>query len=358
MFGHGSFRLLMIALSFLGLPSGAVADLDGKLLEFVLAAHQASREAIRTLHARVAFQGTLNGKATPDQECHGEFWLDSERIRGRYAEAGLENDFDWRGGVRRMVHRKLATSEVSASIAKLPSRHFARCDPMVRGLLFLQEVDTGHHYSLEALLSKAARITGCAKRRAGGAEVIQIEAEFKARGRDREQVWSFVIDVDPAAGFLVRKFARATSDLEGGFEMVNEVVKFKELADGLRFPAEIRGTSGPKGAPNWTSVAVVSDLQVNEPLPSDIFDFRFPRGVWLTDSIRGEAYSVDAAGQQISQSITLDKHPPPPLAEKSGATAATSQEPVQRLSTLLIPAAFVALAFLGTIICLRRRKAE
>src|SRR5205085_2583892 len=85
-----------------------------------------------------------------------------------------------------------------------------------------------------------------------------------------------------------------------------------ECSPGLFFPERIIGGSEANGKPATTTIAELSDVRVNGPLPDGIFQLLYPHNIYLTDSIRGVIYRVDPQGNQLSEARPLGGRVPPP----------------------------------------------
>jgi hypothetical protein len=141
------------------------------------------------------------------------------------------------------------------------------------------------------------------------------------------------IFLDPRVNFLVRKTVYL-----GSVDRRVEVMEFKEFASGVFFPTSVTGHSEKGGKPSIAFKAQISDITANGPLPADIFTFRAPPGITLTDTTAGVTYQIDAQGRPISAQVRLQpSNPPPPAADGIARTdgAETREEPRSAMRWLL-----------------------
>lgn len=163
---------------------------------------------------------------------------------------------------------------------------------------------------------------------------------------------------DPNVNYLVRKVAYSypTHNWEG------EIPEFKEHGPGLFFPTESVGTSQmlPSKDKLYDSKTKFSDVQINQPLPNNIFSFNYPHNVILGDDIRGCQYRIDANGNQISKETPFGREPPPPgdSGDEKQAFGTETQEEPQPLSRWILPISVGILISGGVAAFLRGRKRQ
>ena len=123
-----------------------------------------------------------------------------------------------------------------------------------------------------------------------GGELWQIRLDHPGRDGEAAPAGNYVdVVLDPAANYLARRLtvhiaSQQVVDFESrqrrtvAVDMISEVKKFHSCGDGVFFPieSEYRYVRSDHETPTMVSTFVVKDLQVNEPLAADAFDFRFP----------------------------------------------------------------------------------
>jgi hypothetical protein len=100
---------------------------------------------------------------------------------------------------------------------------------------------------------------------------------------------------DPAANYLIRKEedqGKAFPDDVCEYHNVAEVTKIKNCGDGIFFPEEIDYSDG--GTSRWTLTVRVTSVTINQPIPEDRWDFRFPEGILVQ-----EGSSFPGQGEQL-----------------------------------------------------------
>jgi hypothetical protein len=193
---------------------------------------------------------------------------------------------------------------------------------------------------------------------AWGHEAIYLE--LAAADKRRFELW-----LDPQFNYLVRKFV-IHAWLKGKEERGEyEVATFREVAPGIYFPERINMRWFSSGEqPAGSGVRAFTDIRVNEPLPADSFEFRFPAGVEVLDTIQSKMFKVDADGNLhemkdrrvggIPQgSDRLD----PPTDQPDQPTRVISEEAGSGRTLLLMVGLLVLWLIINGWFLLRRKKA-
>jgi hypothetical protein len=353
--------LAIQAILFFHVPLRAHPESERELLDFVRDAHRASREAIRTCSCRVEFKGDLvssRGGSDALQSCSGRYWVSPDSVRGIVSEFGQELDYLWTNSVRQSVSRAWSDGKqvVGAGRSAYASSHLGRCDPWVCGLLVLNQPSRGiANLPFEQLVAEANRVRKVHRKSNDGEEMIVVVLSFDGT-KELPSSWEVEIQFDPAVNYLVRRVTYTTSGEKGRICRENEIAEFKECTPGVYFPERARGRTVTEGGkPFFTYSVVLSDIQVNEPLPDDVFRFRYPEGVILTDSIRGTSYRVDANGNRISPETLMGNVPPPPEGEPALAhPGRETQEEPRPATRWIMPVSLGMLALGGILFVVRR----
>jgi hypothetical protein len=169
-------------------------------------------------------------------------------------------------------------------------------------------------------------------------------------GQQVAGAWDVEIAFDPAANYLIRKVEYIAGS--GSVRREEEVQRIHECAPGL-FIADLimmKSNDGTAGQ------ARLSEIKVNEPLPPEVFVFRYPEGITLIDGIRRTRYQVDSQGNRISPETPLARGPAPPQAAeppRSTPGIETQREPVAWTAWIL-PLG-IAVLVLGLVALVIRR---
>jgi hypothetical protein len=351
--------LAIQAILFFQAPLRAHSESERDLLDFVRDAHRASREAIHTCSCRVEFKG-VSSRAGSDalQSCSGRYWVSPDAVRGIVSEFGQELDYLWTNSVRQSVSRAWSDGKqvMGASRSAYASSHLGRCDPWVRALLVLNQPSRGiEDLPFEQLVAEASRVRKVHRKSNDGGEMIVVSLSFEGT-KELPSCWDVEIQFDPAVNYLVRRVYYTTSGEKGRMCRENEITEFKECTPGVFFPERARGRTFFEGKdPLFTYSVVFSDIQVNEPLPEDVFRFRYPEGLILTDSIRGTRYRVDAEGNRISPETPMGAVPPPPEGEPAvHPPGRETQEEPRPVTRWIMPVSLGMLALGGILFVVRR----
>jgi hypothetical protein len=206
----------------------------------------------------------------------------------------------------------------------------------------------------EQLAAHATRLKA-QRRPIDGRETVVVELSFD-RSKDSGTKWDAEIHFDPAVNYLVRKVIYTGSWSSGNLRREDEVVHFKECAPGVFFPERTAGRSGPEGKFDFNHTTKFSDIRINQPLPKDIFQIRYPNGVYLSDHIRGVGYHVNTEGRRISPETPLEGRsvPPPPVGVAANSAGTETQTEPRSATRWILPASLSILLFTGVVALVRR----
>jgi hypothetical protein len=255
------------------------------------------------------------------------------------------------------VQRKAENGKslTSASRNGFANRYIGRCDAWSRGLLVLNAPETIRSIPFEQLVSQATRVRGTERKSVAGREMVVVKLFFD-RGSGRDYPWDVEIYFDPAYNYLVSKTVDWVHFPNGGTtQREDEVIRFKECTPGVFFPEKLAGRTGPDGKWDFTHTTAISDIRVTQPIAADVFHFRYPAGIYITDTIRGTRYRVDAAGNRTSSETPLGRVPPPPVgdtAERIEPGTETREEP-RPASHWILPGSLGILRCAGIVALVR-----
>jgi hypothetical protein len=355
-----AFSVCCTFVSFLSL-SAEQAMGDEELLQLVRDAHRAARESIQTFSGRVEFDITMydkqGSKPPVKHSCSGQFWFSPKAMRAKISENNENIDFLWENSVRRCVKRREIRGQPAAAAGRdsFTHRHGVRCDPFVRGLLVFNPPNTSDFVPFEELVERATKLKKVERKQAGGKGLIMVQLFFD-KSKKSDVPINVDIYFDPDVNYLVRQVTY--NFLNPNYRWDDEVLDFKEHQPGLFFPEQMAGssqwlTNKVKGDDNTTRF---SEVQINQPLPRDIFNFKYPHGVSLRDNIRGSEYRVDADGNPISQQIPYVHEPPPPASAADAPIPGTeTQEEPQSATRWILPIS-VGILIVGGVAAFRQRR--
>lgn len=333
---------------------------QSKLLEFTTNAHRASREAIRTCYCRLKFDGvvTYKGKRPPKNESiDGRFWYRPGSVRGITIEGGeLETDYLIKDGVRYSVSRDVGSGKlVGAGRDQFENRYVARGDAFIRGLIVVNIPNTLRYVPFEEFLDQATKVLTTERKKISSEEVVIVRCLFE-KTNDQPVPWEVELHFDPSTNYLIRRVICSFRDQVGKFVRQDEVTHFKECAPGVFCPERVEGFAGYEGEPYFKHKTVISDIQVNQPVPDERFTMRFPGGVDFVDRIRGTYYRVDPGGNAISAETPLTKAIPPPSVEPGGklTLGSESEDEPKSFVQWLLPTSVGILLLAGLFALLRR----
>lgn len=340
--------------------TAAQAKGDQELLEFARDAHRAARESVQTFSGCIEFTIaiTQESKSPVTHLCSSQYWISPKAMRARISENNEDTDFLWENSVRKSIIRRVLGGQPAASGGRhrYSHRHVMRCDPYVRGLLVLNLPNTTDYVPFEELVERATRLITSERKRVGGKDLITIQLFFEQSKKD-EPAWTVDILFDSTVNYLIRQVAYT----ESNYRKEEEVLEFKEYQPGLFFPVQADGRSQilPGEAKLTEHKTKFSNVQINQPLPKNIFYFRYPHSVIVGDAIRGCEYRVDAEGNQISQETPYGREPPPPGNDWDAQAFGTeTHEEPRPWSHWIITISFGILITGGVAAFLRRRRRQ
>jgi hypothetical protein len=225
----------------------------------------------------------------------------------------------------------------------------------------LPKPDANESVPFEDLVQQATRLVSAKHRIVNGRDTIVVELQFdKVTDPNITDDPKYAVEIhfDPALNYLVRKrkYTRTTSIAVHFME--DEALEFRELSPGLFFPERTAGRSGRVADPDFDYAATISEMKLNQPLPPEVLKFRFPNGMYISDTVRGEFYHVDAEGNKVSKSSPIDRAAPPPRANEviRPLFGTETEEEPKSWTRFLIPVSLAVLALAAVVALLRRRK--
>lgn len=301
-----------------------LTPIAGDLLAETLAAHRASREAFHTLSCRVLLECKYphpDGRAIHRKD-DALWWYGPNFMRYKFNQFRTWDRKDewWKDGHYQSVchygqPRAALGSQMVAGGKSPISREFMHVElhaPYRCALFVINNPWTLTCYPLEQLVEKADKVKRVARQTVDGRNCVVIELFLSKAGKLPGAVDANVtLYLDERYNFLIWK---EVVHLAGKLFSESEVVEFAEPLPGAFFPIRYKHMNTPDGLTEHRT-AEIRDLVVNQPLPREVLEFRYPHGIKVMDSYRMEAYPVDELGQQIGPARRYSNAAaPPPLA--------------------------------------------
>jgi hypothetical protein len=337
-------RSVSVILVLATVPLAGKSSAGSPLLDEVLQGNRASIDSIRTLSCRVTNVRTSpSGKtAKPVQ---GEYWKSDDKVRVQWAERGFTFDAFCNGAVQRILSSDV--KERRGSVMR-NSHWLPPCDALELALLTLPLYVEGRpEMPFDELLQRGQNVGNVSRKRETGHECIVVEL-IDPDDITRE-IW-----FEPKFNYLAWKTVfkqRGADEKQGDVRTEKVVLRFVEAGPSIFFPAEVEGSSVVGGKPNGKRLTTFSDIHINEPIPPDVFDFRFPKGTHVFDNILGKTYVVDEDGNPVGEQRPLPAAVAPPVRPAPGDVSRS--EPA-RWSSWFLPCSLGLLAGAGGIWFQRR----
>lgn len=366
----GAFAI-SVAFLYGSLPSVKALPPDEQALYTqVIDRHRTSRDIIQTTYCKVRFEiwnaDTANGKRVDDL-CSSEFWYAQGKVRLKVNELGQDLEYVYKDTIRTslLLREGAGQKEFAASKGGFRSCFMHRSDGWVRGLLVVNVPAHGDSVPFERLAELAKSITKIWTQNENGRELIVVRLFFDD-STDQSNPWHVDVAFDPSVNYLIRKVTHyaGSSVSRSSFYRQEEVVSFVEPLPGIYFPERIVGRSGnDEKMTGGGSLAVLSDIKVNVKLPTSTFVMKFPRGIYMTDSLRNARYRIDQNGNSIGDIKELSVHPPPPPASSSRTDEPTPHDTVEepppsRLNYWIIAASVGCLLAAAVVVVRRNRHGD
>jgi hypothetical protein len=303
------------------------------LLDEAARGNRATLDSIHTFSCRITtVPVSASGKV--GKPTQGEYWWSHDKVRGQWVDHGFTVDALASGSVSRSLtsHAHERQGSVMPNAGWLPP-----CDPRESALLTLTLFsDARPEVPFDELLRRGQQIGRVARNQEAGHECIVIE--LVDRDDVTREIW-----FEPRFNYMIWKtvyMRPGKSDGPGGVRTERVVTRFLEAAPSLFFPAQVEFKALVGGKVSEIKSTTFSDVHINEPLPPDIFDFRFPKDTVVFDRILGKTYVVDGNGNPVGEQKELPVAVAPPVRSAPGDITRT--EPV-RWSSWLLPCSVGAL---------------
>jgi hypothetical protein len=285
------FRILSVC-SLLLVPGTLLGQSteERELLELASASNRAAVESIRTLHSRYSYIESSRSQAR-----EAEWWRSLDAIRYREQIRSLDRSETSVDAV--LQKDRLYAVEKQTSPGYKPqvwgriSAPSAFVDTLYwSALLKIYSVPRDGPVLFHELLSTRPDLLGVRRVQESARDLVHVDLVHPGVGgeRCRDELW-----FDPQVNYLVRKQVRHAGDTRAE----HEVVRFKEAAPGIYFPEEVQSRVFRNGKQDTTFVNRFSEIRVNQPLPADTFEWRFPTAIRVYDYVENKAFQVETDGR-------------------------------------------------------------
>ena len=234
-------------------------------------------------------------------------------------------------------------------------------DAWLLGLLVINHPQEVKSLPFEEIVKAASKVMKVDRQKNDAKEMIVVRLRFDTPPDGSDDTWEVEVFFDPSVNYLVKKVVKYYINHKR--VDIEEVISFKDMGSGIFFPTHVTGMCGvPDKFDTTRSEAILTEIQVNELLPAEIFRVEYPEGTPLTDAIRGTFYRVNKSGEAISKEYEIGRTSPPPPMKSDNSTAPspapspssseTREEP--RDHYYLVMLSSIGLIVIGLALSLRR----
>lgn len=331
------------------LPALSFAD-PSDLLETIREGHEAAIASIRTFYCEVSIR---YDPISPAGNENGKYWRSGDQVRCQGESKTTKSDVLVQGERYKCLSKYpfLQGEQETAGVIGTTNVPIC-CDAWSYGLLTFYGRDR-FRVSLTELLSQPHKLHAVRMVEENGQQLAYLDL---THDRARLEIW-----FDPQVNYLARK-VRLHSGKSGSEKVTEQFIsQFKEAAPGIFFPERIESNTVQDGAKKASWHAVFSNIQINKPVPADIFNLRFPPGILVSDLIRGKMLQTDANGEptlpatnQQGKELSLAQAPPFSITQDRGEGPSVTKEEPRSWTRWLFPAALIFFALAGILWCIRR----
>jgi len=277
----------------------AAGEGERTLLAKVRAAHAAAVNSIHSLACDI----TLSNEPRRPSDCTAAYWQEGKKIRCRIQDAQLDRDILLEGARMTSVSTQIqrgARREPGGHIVEIPG-YEVNPNPWFCALMAFFSGKSPLSVSFDQLLAEPHELHSVKAVREDGRDMIHVHLSFaytadgltsgklvREQRRLHLEFW-----FDPAVNYLVRKHV-ARDERESSEQTV---ARFAEGRPGVFFPTLVKGILHQGGKLFTKRTVTITNLKINEPLPDDVFRFRFPPGITIRDDIKQEMRMSDDNGQ-------------------------------------------------------------
>lgn len=271
-------------------------DLD---LQQLLRLHGEAISAIHSLKCAIEIDGEPGGKL------NGSYARSGSDIRVVCDGRGLRHEVVVKGLVVTFVSHVVGRSDGSRTAGGTKpddGTEYSRCDYWSRCLLSHKLINVNKNVPLEELVREAVSVSDPVPYTLNGKPHLVIELDT-SRPAQFTYKCKVKLYFDPSVNYLVRRAEYdSTSDTGKTTKRIVDVERFHEARPSVFCPVEVsRHMVVNSGQPEPVVSVRVSNVVVNEPVPTDIFRVALPNGILFRNMTEGTVYRVDSAGRPTSK---------------------------------------------------------
>ncbi len=285
----------------------------------LIARQKAAFERIRTFSGTMSM--VLKSVNEPpigslDQSFSGEYWVAPGKKRTTTKNAGQLHDSVIKEGKEDTVSSALKGDQkrpAGATRRAKSNDYGTRGDPYRQGLLVLTPPMDIRPLTIKELVERATIGQTISRKTVDGRMLVAMTLKFPPKAEDdsaKSNAHGFTMEIyfDPSVNYLVRKATYAQKNQAPW--VVYEVQEFKELKPGIFFPVRAIATHFDHGTEIDHFECSMTNIQINEPIPDEIFELTYPEGETMLDSLTGTSYKINAFGDPITEPVAHAANPP------------------------------------------------
>lgn len=321
--------------------------------------HRAARQSIHSFSATVR-KKTISFKEKFELDVTAKYRrsFDMVHIREKSGTGGGSVDVLMKDGETRVVGRGATPPAQGGRIMYIATRNSEtesnlRCDVWAEMMIDHIGPKLGR-YTLDRYLDFSTRPLRAKRVSEGGHDCVCLTINTINPASKTEYEGSLFFDVD--RNYLIWK-EMGTFFNKPLLRYEREILEFAEPVPGVFIPIKcLAQWFEEDGAPHTRVEMVLSDVEVNKPLPAGAFQLpAVPAGTTLNDKIRGETYAINEKWERIGPVEPLRQIVVPSVAQSQRSDFhSQSTSEAKPLSSLLAPAALLILVIACS--CLVRRE--
>lgn len=265
-------------------------------------------DLIQTLHCRVESGNILNspnGK-TRSSKREGEFWYIPGQVKARIIDANFNQEYTWKDSILKQFSTTTEpgsdTPLYSVIHSNSNTRYIHNLDPFLVGLMVINPPETVNGALLSQILNQSVIAKKKENKTEDNAKYIVLTLEFKPNNEQTiKSDWNLELYFDKSVNFLVKK--AIYTQIKTNFRRIIEVTSFKSYDNGIFFPESVVNRSFDGEKLTKLTVAKFTNVVINEKIPEEIFQIRYPHGILLVDNIKKTNYPINENGEPIEKNI-------------------------------------------------------
>ncbi len=292
MFAGRAFSLLKALLLIGYCAFGQLGELlADKPIPEALKLNQASRYSINSLSCSVKI---VDKSRQRESRFEGRYWRSGDLVRVDTSRPGVLDEVSIATREEVFIYQRLLPHADIAAVRKpRTNNELGRCDAWPLSLLFLNIPGSLEHVPPERLFELASDESISESGRL---------VRLKFRKSDRfDKDWACAVHFDQNANYMVDKLTYRCR-FPGGTEILREYEVSGFFSSGsLCFPSRVVYKVSADGKVTNVRTIEFTDIAMNQVIPEDVFQRRFPSGIVMNDDISNTWYRIDSSGNRTSQ---------------------------------------------------------